>query len=303
MKYVFLLITFLGSCLPATVLGAAPKTDNCIAMVISGSDSRQFWAKMINGARLAGKELGMNVYARGTVNDKDTSGQKFILDSLLDKHHCRGVLIAPSDQARNADVARLKAQQIPVIYVDRDTGGDRLLSVKTDNEAAGVLAAKKMSAALKGQGKVVLFRLEKGVVSTDAREAGFLKGAQSAGLKVISSGYLGTRVGDATAIAAKTLSELGPVDGIFTPNDTTTIAVLQAREAIDYKRDVVHIGFDQDTIITEALKKGKIEGYIAQLPFDIGYRAVYAMYDKFEGNPVTENIKVPVLYIDSNTSE
>ncbi|SHO57280.1 substrate-binding domain-containing protein [Vibrio quintilis] len=304
MKFLPIILLFMLSWVPGSYAAKPGKNipgENCIAMVVSGSDSRQFWSKMINGARLAGKELGIDVFARGTVNDNDTKGQKFILDNLMEKYRCRGVLIAPSDVSRNQDVARLKQQNIPVIYIDRDTGGDRLISVKTDNEVAGALAARKMAEKLGGRGNVLVFRLQKGVVSTDAREAGFVREARKAGLKVMISGYLGTRIGDAKARAGKKMLQTAEVNGIFTPNDTTTIGVLQAREMLNIYRDAIHIGFDQDTYIISALKQGMLHGYIAQLPFDIGYQATYALYQALHGESLKEDIKVKVLYIDQNT--
>jgi ribose transport system substrate-binding protein len=118
--------------------------------------------------------LGVTIHARGTINDMDSKGQKFLLDHTINKYKCYGLVIAPSDVSRNKDITRLLAEGIPSVYIDRDTGGDRLAVIKTDNYAAGVLAAKNLHQALRGRNRVVLFRLKKGVTSTDDRELGFL---------------------------------------------------------------------------------------------------------------------------------
>lgn len=274
------------------------QAEKCIAVIVSGSELRPFWAEVIMGAQRAGDELGYQLYVRGTINDKDSEGQRVMLRRFVDEHHCIGVAIAPSDPSRNEDISQLKSRGVPTVYIDRDTGGERAAAVTTDNYAAGQLAAEKMSAALGGKGKVVLFRLQKGVVSTDAREAGFADEAKKRGLEVIADPYLGSRVGDARSVARRVLHSIEHVDGIFTPNDTTTIGTIIAREVIRKHKDVVHIGFDEDPFIMESLQKGKLEGYITQSPYDIGYQGVYMVHKALLGDNPIEDTHTLVVYID-----
>ncbi len=272
--------------------------EECLAVVISGSELRPFWSEVIQGAERAGSELGIRLYIRGTINDKDSNGQKIILHRFINEHGCRGVVIAPSDPSRNEDISLFKSKGIPTVYIDRDTGGERIASVTTDNYAAGQLAAAKMADAVGRGGKVALFRLEKGVASTDAREDGFLYEAKKRGLDIVADPYLGTRVGDARSMARKTLQNINNLDGIFTPNDTTTIGTIIAREVLKKHKNVVHIGFDDDPFIMESLNKGKLLGYITQSPYEIGYQGVYAVYQAMDGQMPEEEIHTPVVYVD-----
>ncbi|WP_219930900.1 substrate-binding domain-containing protein [Vibrio albus] len=276
----------------------AAQAEKNLAVIVSGSELRPFWADVILGAQKAGEELGYQLYIRGTINDKDSEGQRVILNRFVDEHNSVGVVIAPSDPSRNKDVALLKARGIPTVYIDRDTGGVRVASVTTDNYAAGQLAAEKMSEALGGKGNVALFRLQEGVASTDARESGFIYGAKERGLKIVAEPYLGTRVGDARAISRRVLYSIDNLDGIFTPNDTTTIGTIIAREVIKKHKNVVHIGFDEDPFIMESLHRGKLEGYITQSPYEMGYQGVYAVHQALLGNESINNVNTPVVYID-----
>lgn len=282
---------------PPSAQSAPEERQNCVTVITSGSTNRPFWSKVIEGATQAGKELGLKVYARGTVEDSDSTGQKFVLENTMKLFHCRGLVIAPSDVSRNQDMARLKAEGIPVIYIDRDTGGERLASVTTDNYAAGQLAAQKMGEALGYKGNVVLFRLKKGVASTDARERGFADEAQKIGLTIIADTYLGTQVGDARSKAAALLKQFSNVDGIFTPNDTTTIGVLIARENYPNQSHVIHIGFDEQEIIIESLKKGELYGYMIQLPFKMGYQGVWLIHEALQGKTVQGQLHTPIEFI------
>ncbi len=154
-----------------------------------------------------------------------------------------------------------------------------------------------MSEALGGQGNIILFRLKKGVASTDARESGFIDEARKNGLKIISDPYIGTRVGDARDNARATFLKFNNIDGIFTPNDTTTIGTIIVRNSINKFKDVIHIGFDETPFIQNSLKKGKLKGYIAQSPYQMGYQGIYTIDRAINNKLDTENITIPVTYI------
>ncbi|SJN59812.1 D-ribose-binding periplasmic protein precursor [Vibrio ruber DSM 16370] len=283
--------------IPLSAQSAPQERQNCVTVITSGSTSRAFWSKVIEGATQAGKELGLKVYARGTVEDSDSSGQKFVLENTMKLFHCRGLVIAPSDASRNQDIAHLKAEGIPVIYIDRDTGGDRLASVTTDNYAAGQLAAQKMGEALGYQGNVLLFRLKKGVASTDARERGFADEAQKIGLTIVADAYLGTQVGDARSKSAEILEQFPHANGIFTPNDTTTIGVLISRESYLNQSNVIHIGFDEQEMMVESLKNGSLYGYMIQLPYKMGYKGVWLIHEALQGKTVEGQLHTPIEFI------
>lgn len=55
---------------------AAQAAEQCITVIASGGITRPYWAQVINGAYKAGEELGIPLYVRGTVNDKDSAAQR-----------------------------------------------------------------------------------------------------------------------------------------------------------------------------------------------------------------------------------
>ena len=209
------------------------KTTECIALILSGNEHRHFWSQVVAGAEKAADELEVILYSRGIINDNDIWAQKIIFHHYVDDYGCKGIVIAPADAGLNEDVADSKRKGIYTVYIDRDTGGERIASIATDNQAAGVFAAKKMAEEIGENGKVVLFRLKKGVASTDAREEGFIQEAERMGLNIVSAPYIGTRTGDARGNAKRILNQINDIDGIFTPNDTTTIGTLLALEGIE----------------------------------------------------------------------
>lgn len=273
------------SLLPSVTMAA---TEQCITVIASGGITRPYWSQVINGAYKAGEELGISLYVRGTVNDKDAPAQKQIIETAIENKHCNAVVIAPSDSSINEVVAGLKQRDIPTIYVDRDTGGDRVAYVATDNYAAGVLAAQKMAQVLGDQGNVILFRLKQGVASTDAREQGFIDKARQMNLKIVADPYVGTRVGEARNIIKETLDQHTDIAGIFTPNDTTTIGTILVRQTLNRHKDAVHIGFDKTQFIEESLNKKELHGYITQNPYEMGYQGVLMAFKVLQGDTVTD---------------
>jgi len=271
-------------------------SQDCIGVVPAGS-VHDFWMSVKAGSEKAAQELGLAIYFRGPKDESDIDAQRMIIDQVV-KNRCIGLLLAPNSADRADDVARLKQLNIPTVYIDRDAGVSDVISViATDNYHAGFLAGKKMAKKLGNQGKVALLRMEKGVVSTDDREQGFEDGATSSGLMIVEDSYLGLKIGDARKNAKEILAgKIQQLDGIFTPNESTTVAVLIALGSLKTPTDLVHIGFDSNKILVEALSDGRIYGLVIQQPYEMGYRGVYALYQTFLGNPFPKNIPTDSIF-------
>ena len=219
----------------------------CIGVVTAGGGQR-YWSEVKKGAELAGKELGVDIYARGAVNEGDIEGQRLVIEEIK-KLRCLGLLLAPNSEERKRDVTQLKFLGIPTVYIDRDIGGDRISVIQTDNFLAGELAGTEMAKALKGKGKVAVFRPDKSVVTTTAREKGFITAAVKGGLEIVIDSYVGSAVGIARGNAFNILQEATDIDGIFTPNESTSVAVLATLQSLKKAGEVIHIGFDSNNYL------------------------------------------------------
>ena len=195
------------------------------------------------------------------------------------------------------DVAKLKAQGIPTVFIDRDIGGDRISIIKTENFSAGEKAGIEMAKALGGKGKIAILRFNKDVASTTARENGFIKGATSGGLEIVVDQYIGTMVGEARSEAYRILSIFKEIDGIFTPNESTSLGVIKALERLGKAGKVVHIGFDAHEVMIEALKSQHIYGFIVQHPFQMGYQGVHTVYRAMHGKDIKQKVNTDVVFI------
>lgn len=278
-------------------------TANCIGVITAGGGDK-FWGRMEQGAHLAAKQLGISIYVRGANDELHISGQKLLIRRVIE-HGCKALVLAPNSTERASDVAWLKAQNIPTVYVDRDMGGEVVSVIKTDNYRAGQLAGEKMVQALGGRGKVALLRLDHRVRSTSERERGFVDSMTSAGINIVVDVYLDTKVGNARFNVLATLKKKPNIDGIFTPNESTTLATMVSLKQLGWQSPIVHIGFDLNKRIHQAIVAQDIYGVVVQQPFDMGYQGVLTAYQAMQGTLAKDavDIDVSVFFVDySNVS-
>ncbi|NPD07178.1 substrate-binding domain-containing protein [Vibrio ostreicida] len=270
---------------------------DCIGVVPAGS-VHDFWKSVKAGSEKAGQELDLKIYFRGPHDESQIDAQRLIIDQVMNEA-CIGLMLAPNTQKRAEDVAKLKAMGIPTVYFDRDTGSADVISViATDNYQSGVIAGKEMAKKMNHRGNVALLRMKKGVISTDAREKGFIDGATASGLSIVQDAYLGTRVGDARRNAEIALkNNLSSINGIFTPNESTTLGVIMALETMTHSDGIIHIGFDSNPSLVDALDKGTLYGLMVQQPFEMGYKGVYTLYRASLGQAYPSQIATGVLFV------
>lgn len=266
----------------------------CVGLV-AGAGGKRFWQQVVMGAQLAGQDLGIQVQAMLPMDEEDATQQEAI--NRLVARGCQGLLIAPSSKARQAHVTLLRRQGFATLYLDRDLPGDRVAVVATDNASAGELAAYRLSQALGGAGRVLLVRLKAGIPSTDAREAGFIRGAQEAGLQLIYSPYLGLGVGEARSVLRQVLREAGPFDGIFSVNESTTMAVTAVLRELAPSPPPVHIGFDLDPLLAQAMRERRLYGVMVQQPHQLGYLGVQKLVSYLRGQAVEERQLIPARFV------
>lgn len=276
----------LGLLLLAGTAHAAP----CVGLVPAGT--QPFWATLQAGAQQAARELHVELYIRGTDREDGVEAQRKVIDMVVQRG-CRALVIAPVSTAIAAEATRLKGLGIPTLYIDRDMGGaDVLAVVGTNNYLAGQLAGQYLRRLLGEQGRVALVRYAPGVVSTSAREQGFLDALHGSGVQVVSDHYLGT---DEQVL----LTDLaGPLDAVFAPSGRTTAIVYAALKRQNRIGSVKLLGFDRNATLSAGLRRGEIAGLLLQQSYQMGYRAVAMAVQAMQGQlpaPATRLVELPVL--------
>lgn len=271
---------------------------NCIGVITAGG-GQQFWIEVERGAHAAAKELGIKTYIRGPADEINTSGQRSMILSMQN-YGCKVMVIAPNTSERKDDVEQLLSQGVPTIFIDRDIGGKRFSVVKTDNYRAGKTAGIELARALDGNGRVMIYRMDPEVVTTTLRENGFIEGARSGGLEIAGEIYLGTTIQSARKAAYKTLKQLTNIDGVFTPNESTSLALLATIQRHMKRSEITHIGIDSHPMMLKAIQEGHMYGLISQQPYKMGYMSIMQAHKVMQGEPYEKEIGIEVKLITKN---
>lgn len=287
-KYLLLFVVLI-SC------AAQALAKDCIGVVAAGATP--FWGQVEAGARQAATERGLDMHFRGPSQEGRTETQLQMVNWILERG-CKALVIAPGGPEIVSRVQQLAASGISTVYFDRDLPGNHVRGVvATDNFRAGVQAGEAMAAALEGQGQVALLRLKAGVPSTSERERGFRQGAEQGGLNIL----LDTYIGDDSQVAVNALrDQLPQLAGVFTPNSTSTRAALAALRRLGKAGELLHVGFDADPLLLEALSKGEVHSLMVQQAHVIGYQAVQLAVQSLRGELSAQpvNIALPVQQVN-----
>jgi ribose transport system substrate-binding protein len=198
------------------------------------------------------------------------------------------IVLAPlDDTALVPAVTEATSENIPVVIFDSGINWDGYVSyVSTDNRRGGAIAAERMGELLGGTGKVILMRYQEGSASTSEREAGFLETmrARFPNVQIVSDNqYGGATTETAYTTAENLLTRFPDVQGIFTPNESTTMGMLRALTDGNRAGQVKHVGFDASEALVTALREGKIHGLVLQNPVRMGELAVRAAVQRLNG--------------------
>jgi len=287
-------------CILLCFLVPLPLMANCIAVVTAGGGDG-FWGDVKKGAESAAKELNIDVVVRGPADEVDDEAQAKIITSMMGLG-CRALVLAPNSKSRKLDVARLKREGVFTVFIDRDIGGKRISIIKTDNFQAGYLAGLEMAKTLliSPKRRIVLLRMDPLVVSTSLREEGFLKAIKEQELELVYDGYIGTTISQARVNSYKILAKLDAFEGIFTPNESTSVSVLASLKQLGLERKVKHIGFDSHELMIKSVQQKKMYGFIVQNPFLMGYQGVKTAFAAMKGDNYEEEISASVVFVNSN---
>lgn len=306
-RLVFVCIWFAASIL----FGAE---QNYTIAVIPKGTTHEFWKSINAGAIKAQNELRdkgvkVEVIWKGPLKEDDRDQQIQVVENFTSRR-VSGIVLAPLDsQALVRPVASAAQAKIPVVIIDSDLKSDKYVSfVATDNYKGGQMAGEHLGKLLGGNGNVILLRYAVGSASTEAREAGFLDALKTKfpAIKVISSDqHAGPTRETAYQASQNILNRFGrQAQGIFCPNETSTIAMTKALRDIGQAGGKVKmIGFDAGSQSVADLKNGDVQGLVVQNPLLMGYLGVVTVIQHLQGGKVEKRIDTGVRLVTAENME
>jgi ribose transport system substrate-binding protein len=290
------LILISGSC-----LHLFPQEKLRIA-VIPKNGSSLFWKSVHAGAKLGAMGSAEIMWkAPQTASDKE---QQIAIVERCIADGASGIVLSPIDcDALIQPVSNAMKNKIPVLIFDSalkgTPGKDFICFVGIDNRKAGGLAGDHLARLLEGKGTVALLRYIKGQANITEREEGFLEAiSQYHSIRVIAKDqYTGATVDEAKKASTNLLYQLKEADGVFCPNEASTMGMLLALRETKLAGKIKFVGFDTPRIFIEALEKEEINALIIQNASLIGFLSVKTMLDKIRGKKIPLTIDTGIHLI------
>jgi ribose transport system substrate-binding protein len=308
MKRTIFIIVFVALVVTFMTIGCKRKEESentyRIAVIPKGM-THVFWKSIHAGAIKAERELNdsgldVEVIWKGPLKEEDREAQIRVVEDFITRG-VSGIVLAPLDDA----ALRIPVQDainngIPVVIIDSGLNSeDHISFVATDNYLGGRKGGERLAEILKGKGKVIMLRCHEGSASSTKREQGFLDILKEKypDIEVVSSNQYGGASTESAYIASENL--LAPlrkpdggltINGIFTPNESTTFGMLRALEDSGLAGTVAFVGFDSSDRLVQAMQKGDINGLVLQDPINMGYQGVKTIVTHLRNQKVEKRI-------------
>jgi len=304
----FLLLLLVLCLVPGCTKGPASNTKKKLTIaVIPKGTTHEFWKSIHAGSNKAASELtaqgtDVEVIWKGPLREDDREQQIQVVEGFA-AQGVSGIVLAPLDnRALVRPVSDAGRAGVPTVIIDSGLESTDFVSfVATDNRKGGSLAAERMGQLLNGKGKVLVLRYAEGSASTTEREQGFIETIKQKfpDVELVSTDqYAGATRDTAKRASENLLNKFADVvQGIFTPNESSTAGMLLALEDIGKAGKISFVGFDTSQTFIDAINANKLHGIIVQNPFNMGYLGVRTMVDSLLGKTVEKRIDTGVMLV------
>jgi ribose transport system substrate-binding protein len=300
------LALFAVSCNKDTARTGVASKRLTIAVIPKGT-THEYWRGLHAGAMQAKQEMdstgdSITIIWKGPLREDDREQQVQVVEGFTSQH-VDGMVLAPLDnRALVRPVEEAKSAGVPTVIVDSGLESDDIVSfVATDNHKGGELAADRLGQLLNGKGKVLLLRYAEGSASTEERERGFLERMKSTypGISLVSTDqYAGTTRESAKKASENLLNRFGgDLQGIFTPNESSTTGMLLALQDISKAGKIRFVGFDASQLLVDAMRAHQLDGVAVQNPMKMGYLGVKTIVAHIRNRPVERHIDTGVTLV------
>ena len=296
----------LSACGSAADSGSAPAGggggDKPYIAIVSKGFQHQFWQAVKKGAESEAAKEGATISFEGPATEADVEAQVTMLTNALTKKPDAIGFAALDSKAAEPLLEQAKAAKIPVVAFD--SGVDSSIPVttaSTDNKAAAAEAAKHLSEALGGKGKVALVVHDQTSRSGIDRRDGFVEWMKqnAPGIQLLAPQYGGGDQAKSADITKSIISANPDITGIYGSNEGSAIGVVKGVEESG-KKGITVVGFDSGKAQIDAIKSGVMLGAITQNPVGIGEQVVAAAMKAIKGETLPKVIDTGFFWYDKS---
>jgi ribose transport system substrate-binding protein len=286
--------------------GAAPGGggggDEPYIAIVSKGFQHQFWQAVKKGADEEAQKEGVRISFDGPATEADVEQQVTMLTNALNKQPAAIGFAALDSRAAAPLLQQAKSRNIPVIAFDSGVDSDiPVTTAATDNKAAAAEAAKHMSEALGGTGKVAMVVHDQTSKSGTDRRDGFVgwMQANAPGIQLLPPQYGGGDQAKSADITKSIISANPDVKGIYGSNEGSAIGVVKGVEESGAK-GITIVGFDSGKAQIDAIKDGTMIGAITQNPVGMGQQLVQAAVKATKGEALPKVIDTGFYWYDKS---
>lgn len=261
-----------------------------------------FWASMEKGALDAGAKLGVEVIVKAPLSENDIAVQTQLLNALA-AQGVEVIAIAPSSKDALAQpIAAVAAKGIKMVILDSPLGADAPYPfVGTDQHAAGEAAGKLLNSLVGEHDVISILQHNQTSIATVDRAQGAMDILRAASPKREIHGdvYASTEKGVESERSNLLLTKYPQTKGIIATGSAGTMAMLNVlkEKHPDGSIKFVGFGFNLNPDVVAALEQGTLHGWVAQLPFKVGYQSVEAAASLLKGENPPSKIYTPAIVV------
>lgn len=279
-----------------------------ISFIVKLTDGH--FSKVMAGANAyANEHDNVNVEIQSPSSATAYDEQVNMIETMLNSGAYDAMVLSP---LQSESAAGLVANtQIPIIACDTDFTSDKKLAfVGTGNKDAaksGGLATVQaaIDSGVEKPTAVILTGVQ-GDETHDARLEGYREGIEEAGGEVLEVQYCDA-LADKAASAMEAVMQKYPdgVDVVCSTNDDMVMAALKVKTDSNNPAyaDCIMCGFDGNQVAIEAIQEGRLTMDVAQLGYDMGYKAMEAAVAALEGQSVDSFIDSGAEVVSSENVE
>lgn len=285
----------------ATSAGAAePPT---VAYVVK--EINPYFKVMLKGAQEQADKLGVKLRTSAAANQTAVEQQIAIVEDFVSQK-VDAIVIAPIDSKALVPVLKkAREHKIPVVNVDNRLDPGTLKAARLEIPYVGVSdeesaynAAKAITAALGGKGKVAILEGVRGADNAQARKRGAEKAfAESPGIKLVASQTANWQAEEALNVFTNILQANPDLAGLFAANDMMSFGAIQAIAAAGKEGKIVVASIDAEDQALANIKAGKALATVYQNQDAQAAAAVAAALDLVQGKPVAPDIRVKTVLV------
>jgi ribose transport system substrate-binding protein len=268
--------------------------------IVSKGFQHQFWQAVKKGADQEAQKEGVRISFEGPATESDIEAQVTMLTNALAKQPAAIGFAALDSKAAAPLLQQAKTANIPVIAFDSGVDSDiPLTTAATDNKAAAAEAAKHMSEALGGTGKVAMVVHDQTSKSGTDRRDGFAEWmkANAPGITLLDPQYGGGDQAKSADITKSIISANPDLKGIYGSNEGSAIGVVKGVQESG-KTGLTIIGFDSGQAQIDAINSGVMLGAITQNPVGMGEQLVQAAVKATKGESLPKVIDTGFYWYD-----